>query len=117
MAFINPRQGLSAHLEGVMNGIFLVATGIIWQELKLTPRLAKLLFGLVLFGTFANWIFTLLGAVWGTSRMTPIAGAGYHGTGLQEALVATGLLSVGVTMTLSLCILIYGLRGKCMPLN
>ena len=30
--FTNPRMGLAAHLEGVMNGIFLVALGAIWTE-------------------------------------------------------------------------------------
>src|SRR5215469_3246156 len=30
--FTNVRMGLSAHLEGVMNGTFLVALGAIWTE-------------------------------------------------------------------------------------
>jgi hypothetical protein len=30
--FTNVRMGLAAHLEGVMNGIFLVALGAIWTE-------------------------------------------------------------------------------------
>lgn len=27
----NPRMALSAHLEGVMNGMFLVIIGVIWK--------------------------------------------------------------------------------------
>jgi hydroxylaminobenzene mutase len=30
--FTNMRMALSAHLEGVMNGIFLIAVGAIWRQ-------------------------------------------------------------------------------------
>jgi hydroxylaminobenzene mutase len=35
--FTNMRMGLAAHLEGVMNGTFLVALGAIWTEVRLSP--------------------------------------------------------------------------------
>jgi hydroxylaminobenzene mutase len=35
--FTNARMGLVAHLEGVMNGTFLVALGAIWTEVRLPP--------------------------------------------------------------------------------
>ena len=35
--FTNTRMGLAAHLEGVMNGTFLVALGAIWAQVKLSP--------------------------------------------------------------------------------
>jgi (hydroxyamino)benzene mutase len=38
--FTNMRMGLAAHLEGVINGIFLVALGAIWTEVRL-PSAAK----------------------------------------------------------------------------
>ena len=31
----NPRAGLASHLEGVMNGTFLLALGCAWSELRL----------------------------------------------------------------------------------
>ena len=34
--FTNPRMGLAAHLEGVMNGTFLVALGAIWKEIRVS---------------------------------------------------------------------------------
>lgn len=111
-AFTNPRQGLAAHLEGLMNGMFLVVAGFVWSELMIPHRLRKVLFWTLLYGTFANWVFTLLGAIWGTSRMTPIAGAGFDGTELQERIVFAGLAIVGLTMVFSLAIVVYGLRGK-----
>src|SRR5215831_249767 len=35
--FANIRMGLAAHLEGVMNGIFLLALGTAWTEVRLAP--------------------------------------------------------------------------------
>ncbi len=37
--FTNMRMGLTAHLEGLMNGIFLVALGAAWTEVKLSGRM------------------------------------------------------------------------------
>jgi hydroxylaminobenzene mutase len=33
---VNSRMGLASHLEGVLNGIFLVAVGLPWQRLNLS---------------------------------------------------------------------------------
>ena len=43
-ALTNPRMGVSAHLEGVLNGIFLIILGLIWRELRLTPSAATATF-------------------------------------------------------------------------
>ena len=34
--FTNVRMGLAAHLEGVMNGTFLIALGAIWPHVRLS---------------------------------------------------------------------------------
>lgn len=109
MALKNPRMGLAAHLEGVMNGTFLVIAGLVWNDLNLSPRKGKMLFWLLLYGTYANWFFSLLAAIFGTSRMTPLSGAGYSGTPLQELVVSTGLATVGLAMVLALGIIVYRL--------
>jgi hydroxylaminobenzene mutase len=36
--FTNIRMALAAHLEGVMNGTFLIAVGAIWGEVRLSSR-------------------------------------------------------------------------------
>lgn len=112
MNFKNPRMGLSAHLEGVMNGLFLVVAGIIWQDLQLPARLQNILYATLLYGTFANFTFTLLSAILGTSKTTPIAGAGYSGTMATENFVTAGLVSVGLSMLVALGLLCYGLGRK-----
>jgi len=111
-AFTNPRMGLSAHLEGVMNGTFLAVLGAVWGELRLPARAATAAFWLALYGTYVNWGATLLAAVFGTSRGTPIAGAGYAAAPWQENLVTSGFLSVAVAITLCCIFLLWGLRGR-----
>lgn len=111
-AFTNARMGLASHLEGVMNGTFLVALGAAWGWVNLSPRLEQLAFWLVLYGSFANWFFVFLAAIFGTSEITPIAGAGYEAAALQEQIVSIGLVSVGLTMVIGIAIVVYGLFSR-----
>jgi len=104
----NSRMGLAGHLEGVMNGTFLIAVGAVWTRLVLSTGFERLAFWLLLYGTYANWLLVLLAAVFGTSEMTPIAGAGYSGLPWQETLVTAGLSSVGITMLIASILLVIG---------
>jgi len=108
--FRNPRMGLSAHMEGILNGIFLVIAGIIWDELRISKSLGTITFTTLIYGTFINWLTTLFAAYLGTSKITPVTGAGFHGTDVQEQFVTGGFISVGLTMMFSLIVIIYGLR-------
>lgn len=109
-AMSNPRMGLSSHLEGVLNGMFLVVLGLLWGRLRLSARWLTALFWLALYGTYVNWASTLAAAVFGTGRTTPIAGAGRHGAGWQENLVDAGLYSLSVAMLAVCLITLVGLR-------
>ena len=53
--FTNIRMGLSAHLEGVMNGIFLVALGAVWNLVRLPRHVMMAAYAMALYGTYANW--------------------------------------------------------------
>ena len=55
MQLKNPRMALAAHLEGIMNGIFLVVCGFVWNELKLSAIQRKILLVILVYGTFINW--------------------------------------------------------------
>lgn len=112
MKTINPRMGLAAHLEGVMNGTFLVVAGLVWNDLRLSEKLKKAVYWALLYGTFVNWFTTLLSAVFGTSKMTPLSGAGHEGSAMQENIVAVGLITLSLAMVFALGAMVYGLRGK-----
>ena len=108
---VNPRMGLSAHLGGVINGIFLVALGVIWGHLKLSARLSAATFWLAMYSTYgAGWAAALLGAIFGTSSATPIAGAGHAAQPWQENLV-NFLLYTGAIAIILVCVFaLWGLR-------
>jgi len=107
----NPRMGLTSHLEGILNGIFLVLVGLLWQKLVLSDRALGALFWLAVYGSFANWAATLLAAYWGAgSPMMPIAGEGNEGTGLQEGVIAVLLLTLSIAIVAAGFLVLWGLR-------
>lgn len=109
----NPRMGLSSHLEGVMNGIFVLLLGVIWPGLKLSRRTLTVAFGLAIYGTFVNWGVTLLSAFWGAGgSMMPIAAKGFEGTSWQEMMISFGLISLSLAMIVLCVMVLVGLRHK-----
>src|SRR6202521_956364 len=112
--FSNVRMGLAAHLEGVMNGTFLVALGAIWTEVRLSPPTKAIAYWTALYGTYVNWLVTTLAAVFGTAALSPISAAGYTGQPWQESLVMAGFLSVGVVIVVSSVLVLWGLRAKAL---
>jgi hydroxylaminobenzene mutase len=110
--FANVRMGLAAHLEGVMNGIFLVAVGAIWPFVKLSPRPATIAYWILLYGTYVNWLITMLAAIFGTAALSPITGAGHNGQPWQESLVTAGFMSVGIAIVAASALVLWGLRKE-----
>jgi hydroxylaminobenzene mutase len=112
--FNNPRMGLAAHLEGVMNGTFLIAVGVAWAEVRLSPRLNAAACWLALYGTYANWAVTTLAAILGTAAMSPITAVGHSAQQWQERIVTFAFMSVGITMVTSAVLVLWGLRRRSM---
>lgn len=106
--FANPRMGLSAHLEGLMNGTFLLAVGAAWNEVRLSARLNALAYWTLLYGAYANWAVTTMAAIFGTAAMTPIASAGHSAAQWQEGVVAIGFVSVALAMIAGTGLLLVG---------
>jgi (hydroxyamino)benzene mutase len=111
----NPRMGLAAHLEGVMNGILLLAVGAVWAEVRLGGRAKAACYWVVLYGAYANWAFTTFAAVAGTAAMSPITGSGHTGQPWQEALVTAGFISVGLAIIGASLLLLWGFRRSASP--
>lgn len=88
--FTNVRMGLAGHLEGVINGIFLVALGAIWTEVRLPSAAKATAYWTALYGTYVNWLSTILAAVFGTATHQPILAAGYSAQPWQETLSRLG---------------------------
>jgi hydroxylaminobenzene mutase len=104
----NPRMGLSAHLEGVMNGMFLVILGIIWDKLVLSDKWLTIAFWTAIFGSFANFVAVTIAAITGAGKMMPIAG-GKEGSSAVEGLISFLLISLSVAMIIVCIIVLAGL--------
>ena len=112
-ALTNPRMGLSAHMEALLNGMFLIlAGGIVWDHFKLSERMATAVYWMLLYAAYGSWAFCFLAAVFGASEMLPIAGAGYSADPWQEQLIKVGLGLVAISITLACCLALYGIRKK-----
>ena len=105
----NPRMGLAAHLEAVMNGMFLLAAGLAWPRMSWTPTQEKLTFAMLVYGAFANFFIIQASSVIGASAITPIAGQGFMATGLLEMLLSIGLVTVAVAMITAVILMVIGL--------
>ena len=115
--FANVRMGLAAHLEGVMNGMFLLALGAAWNELRLAPAPKSAAFWLALYGCYMNWFFVALAAVFGTGALSPITAPGRTALAWQEKLITAGFMSVGLAIVACTLLLIWGFRAKASASN
>jgi len=109
----NPRLGLSAHMEALLNGMVLVLVGgVVWDNMRLSQHMEAFVFRLLVFAAYANWAFCLLAAFFGGSEMLPLASAGHAAAPWQEIPVRIGLGLCAVSITVaSVCVLV-GLRAK-----
>jgi hypothetical protein len=90
--------------------MFLVVLALAWDRLRLSVRAGSWVVRLVLFGSYANWGFSLLASVLRTGKLTPIASGGQIADAWKEALVGAGLVSLAVCMLTGVGIIVWSLR-------
>lgn len=106
----SPRLGLAAHNVGLMGGLVLIALGALANSFALGTRAAAVMMWAWVYAAYANWVGSLLGAITGASRLTPIAGAGTTGTPVAEAVVSFLLLSLSLAALVGTALAVWGLR-------
>ena len=106
----NPRMGVSSHLEGVMNGMFLMVLGLLWNRLELSSKWLKITFWLAIYGTFANWLGILVAAIFNAGEMLGIAANGTKGPALAEGAVTFSLISLSLAMLATCLFVLVGLK-------
>jgi hydroxylaminobenzene mutase len=104
----NSRMGLTAHLEGIMNGMFLVLLGLIWNKLAVKEKWLKTTFWLSIYGSFANFAAVAFAAITGAGKMMPIAG-GKEGTPIEEGVISFLLISLSLAMIFVCIVVLLGL--------
>jgi (hydroxyamino)benzene mutase len=113
--FANPRLGVSSHIEGVLNGIFLMVLGLIWHKVNLTNKWLKITFWLTLYGTFANWFGIVIAAVFNAGKMLGIAANGREGPAIAEGIVAFLLITLSFAMLIICISVLLGLKSHFIP--
>lgn len=94
----SPRIGLSAHLTGVQSGTFLIAVGLFWPQLHLSPTWSNILAHATWISLYAVWLSLLLAGLFGAGRGLPIAGQGITTTPAKQMVVSVLLIggSLGI---------------------
>ena len=111
-AFLNQKMALAAHLTGVLNALVLMALGLSWGLLAVSPLQAKLTRGAFLYATYVNWGTSCLAAGWGTNRLTPLSGSGYGAAPWQESVVQALQVSLAVAIVAGAISVVYALRSR-----
>jgi (hydroxyamino)benzene mutase len=109
-ALKNPRMGLASHLEGVLNGMFLALLGLLWPHVHLSDFWTVTAVGLIVYAAYANWLGTLLAAVWGAGRkLAPIAAGDHEASKVKEGVFGFLVVSLSVAIVLGVVIVLVGL--------
>lgn len=95
----NPRMALSAHTDGVQSGLALMAFGVIWSLLDLSPTWLQVAYFSALVGFYGLWLGITWASISGASKALPMAGAGFSAGPFAE-FVAIFLTRVSGTLIL-----------------
>ena len=109
--FTVPRLALSAHLIGILQGLFLAVVGLLWPRLTLTLVQFKVTFWLLVYEAVAATLSNVLAAAWGAGNtIIPMAAGPAHGSDLQEIVINIGLRSTALALIVALALILWGLR-------
>jgi hydroxylaminobenzene mutase len=106
-----PRLGLSVHTLSALEGVVLIALGLLWPRLNLGATASRIAFWTMLYSVFATLVPYVMAAVWGAGNTTiPLAAGPAHGTDLQEAIIKVVVYTAAPTFLISIALIIWGLR-------
>lgn len=115
----NPRMGVSAHVAGIESGLALWGLGLMWHYLALPASVGRAAQITAVAGLYAIFISLFLAALWGTSRATPVAGAGHQGSPAREMIVTMLLTGGSLASVVAFAFVLWGLcawkAGKPLP--
>jgi hydroxylaminobenzene mutase len=108
----SPPLGLSAHKLASLQGVLLLAFGLVWPRLKLGVATGRAAFWLLIYSTFAILLAYVLGSLWGAGNTTMMQAAGSsYGSELQETLISVCAYSSAPTGIIAFALALWGLRG------
>jgi len=106
-----PRLGLSAHTLSALQGVLLLALGLVWPRLELGATTSRIAFWLLIYSALAILAAYLTAATWGAGNETmPLAAGAAHGSAFQEAVIKVVAYSSAPTGLISFALILWGLR-------
>ena len=113
--FASPRIGLSAHTLSALQGVMLLAIGLLWSKLRLSPRAAKIAFWCLVYSALAILAAYTIAAFWGVgietiSLMGELPHGLTQGTPFQEDFLKVLAYSSAPTGISAFVLILWGLR-------
>jgi hydroxylaminobenzene mutase len=111
----SPRIGLSAHTLGALQAVMLLAFGLLWPRLRLSPRAVKIAFWCLVYSTLAILAAYVVAAFWGVgietiSLMGELPQGLTRGTPFQETFIMVLSYSSAPTGLAAFGLILWGLR-------
>jgi (hydroxyamino)benzene mutase len=116
----SPRIGLSVHTLSAMQGVMLLALGLLWPKLRLSPRALKATFWCLLYSTLAILAAYTIAAIWGVGNETitlmgELPHGLSHGSPFQETFIKVLAYSSAPTGLTAFLAILWGLRLSAGP--
>jgi hydroxylaminobenzene mutase len=111
----SPRIGLSVHTLSALQGVMLLAIGLVWPRLVLGRRAAGIAFWTLVYSALAILAAYTIAAYWGVGNETitlmgELPHGLTHGTPYQESLIKVLAYSSAPTGLTALLLVLWGLR-------
>ena len=118
--FGSPRVGLSTHTLGALQGVLLLALGLVWPKLSLRAIASRVAFWCLLYSALAILGAYSIAAAWGVGNETIVLAGELphglrHGTALQETLIKILSYSSAPTGLTAFALVLWGLCSTDTP--
>ncbi|HEX9388595.1 MAG TPA: hypothetical protein VF918_19885 [Anaerolineales bacterium] len=106
-----PLLGRSVHTLSALQGVMILALGLLWPRLNLGATASRIAFWTYVYSSFATLIPFVMAAVWGAGNTTiPLAAGAAQGSAFQEAIIKIILYSAAPPFFFSMALILWGLR-------
>jgi (hydroxyamino)benzene mutase len=111
----SPRIGLSVHTLSGLQGVMLLAIGLVWPKLRFSPRAAYIAFWCLVYSTLAILVAYTVAAFWGVgietiSLMGELPHGLVQGSLFQETFIKVLAYSSAPTGITAFVLILWGLR-------
>jgi (hydroxyamino)benzene mutase len=114
-SFASPRIGLSVHTLSALQGVLLLALGLVWPKLSLRTTASRVAFWCLLYSALAILAAYTIAAAWGVGNATIVLAGElphglHHGSVFQEAFIRVLAYSSAPTGLTAFALVLWGLR-------